>query len=87
MTTKERTTRMLLAVHDAPQKAPWFAAPIGLLALGYVGYVLVMTRAMGKLEYGVAAFGLCCLPGFLPYLTRNAQSALRLYRSYRKTDK
>lgn len=91
MTAKERSTVLLKAVHDAPQKAPWFAAPIGLLILAF-GFYRIWQHPAGvedpKLHMlfdgSIVLLGLLALPGFMPYLTKNAAPLVGLIGKVRK---
>lgn len=80
-----KTVAAMKAVHDAPQKAPWFALPLGLLALAFSGWRVYSTGAATKVDAVLVLGGLCALPGFMPYLSRNAQSLLGLYKTYRSS--
>lgn len=94
MTAKQRSTVLLKAVHDAPQKAPWFAAPLGLAILAF-GFYRIWQHAPGAedtklhmaFDAGIVLLGLCALPGFMPYLTKNASSLVSLWRQAKKPHK
>lgn len=94
MTARQRSTVLLKAVHDAPQKAPWFAAPIGLLILAF-GFYRIWQHPAGvddpklhmAFDGGIVLLGLLALPGFMPYLTKNAASLVSLYRQVKATKK
>lgn len=91
MTAKQRSTVMLKAIHDAPQKAPWFAAPIGLAILAFGFYRIAMHPAGVEdpklhmaFDGAIVLLGLLALPGFMPYLTKNAAPLVGLIGKLRK---
>ena len=91
VTAKQRSTVLLKAVHDAPQRAPWFAAPIGLLILTF-GFYRIWQHPAGvedpklhmAFDGGIVLLGLLALPGFMPYLTKNAASLVALWKQVKK---
>lgn len=81
MTTRERATRVMQAVHEEAKVAPWPRWIIGLAALGWAAYRIeshsAHVEASAKVEHiitaSIAAFGIA----YLPYARESVVALLR----------
>jgi len=78
---KERVTRALWAVHDAPQKSPVVYWCLGLAILGFAGFMVYREASQWKVWCGVGLLGLAVLPGVLPFVASNLQPLVALWKS------